>query len=201
MKIKTTLLCTLGLVGFTSLPCQAATVETPGFLKYECWFPPLRDATLVGADVVTLWQDPHFSYDLNSAAPNVADMTSYAAGLNTRSVFPDDSHNQYGVRITGWITPTVTDDYNFYLASDDASQLYISYDATDGNANLVAEETGCSMVSSIQATRRRLCRRYTWMPAKSMPSGSILRKRRAAIMSRWPCNRRLGQTQPPRWYR
>lgn len=111
-------------------------METRGFLKYECWFPPLRDATLTGTDVALLDFDPNY-------VANIPDMTSYAAGFNSRGVFPDDSHEQYGARMTGWITPTVTDDYNFYLASDDASQLWLSTDATAANLQLVAEETGC----------------------------------------------------------
>src|SRR5450759_3228656 len=111
MKAKT-LLCALALVGLTSIPCQAASVETPGFLKYECWFPPLRDANLVGIDVTLL--------DLDLNYPNLPDLTSYTAGFNSRGVFPDDSHEEYGARMTGWITPTVTGDYDFYLASDDA---------------------------------------------------------------------------------
>ena len=128
-------LCLLGLAGMSGLPLQAATVETPGFLKYECWFPPLRNASLTNTDVGTLLSDPNY--------PNTPDMVSYAAGLDTRSVFPDDTHDQYGARLTGWITPQVTDDYNFYIRSDDASQLWISTDSTAANLLLVAEEDAC----------------------------------------------------------
>jgi hypothetical protein len=62
--------------------------------------------------------------------------------FNSRGAFPDDSHEQYGARLTGWITPTVTGDYNFYIRSDDASQLWISADATEANLQLVADEIG-----------------------------------------------------------
>jgi len=49
----------------------------------------------------------------------------------------------YGDVVSGWITPATNGDYTFFLASDDASQLYLSTDETPGNAVLIAEETGC----------------------------------------------------------
>src|SRR5437868_4187120 len=111
-------LCALGLAGLASSSAQATFVETKGFLKYECWFPPLRDASLTGTGVSVLESDPNYY------SSNTPDLISYTAGMNSRSVFPDDTHDQYGARITGWITPEVTGDYNFFLASDDASQLW-----------------------------------------------------------------------------
>ncbi len=129
------LLYALGLAGLASIPTHAASVETQGFLKYECWFPPLRDSTLTGTAVSVLTSDPNY--------PATPDMTSYVAGWNSRFVFPDDTHEQYGARITGWITPTVTGDYNFFTSSDDASELWISTDSTEANLALVAAETGC----------------------------------------------------------
>jgi hypothetical protein len=111
-------------------------VETKGFLKYECWFSPLRDASLTGTAVSVLVSDPHY-------LSNTPDMISYTAGFTTRPVFPDDSHEEYGARITGWITPTVTGDYNFFLASDDASELWISTDSMEANLQQVAVESGC----------------------------------------------------------
>src|SRR5690348_17147547 len=136
MKRTKLILCALGLAGLSSLPSGAASVETAGFLKYECWFPPLRDSTMVGTSVSILVSDPNYQN-------NTPDMTSYCAGLNSRAVFPDDTHEQYGARLSGWITPTVTGDYNFYIRSDDASQLYISPDSSEVNLQFVAEETGC----------------------------------------------------------
>ncbi|HWH70359.1 MAG TPA: hypothetical protein VNT26_13315, partial [Candidatus Sulfotelmatobacter sp.] len=118
----TTLCCALGLVGLISLPCQAAQVETPGLLKFDVWFPPLRDPTFTGPDLFWMYYDPNFN-------ANTPDLTSYTAGCDSRGAFPDNGHEQYGARLSGWITPRVTDDYHFYLASDDSSQLWISTDA------------------------------------------------------------------------
>ena len=130
------MLAALALAALTSLPLRAATVETAGFLKYECWFPPLRDSTATGTGVYILENDLNYQNDL-------PDMVSYTAGLNSRGVFPDDTHEQYGARLSGWITPTQTGDYNFYIRSDDASQLYLSSDASTLNLILVAEEQNC----------------------------------------------------------
>src|SRR5512133_489074 len=136
MKRTTTLLCALGMFGLAGLTCPAASVETPGFLKYEWWAPPLRNAALTGTDVFTLEQDPNY-------IANTPDMLSYTVGFNTRAVLPDDSMEEYGARLSGWITVPVTGDYHFYLASDDASQLYIGTDQTEASLTLQAEEADC----------------------------------------------------------
>jgi hypothetical protein len=62
--------------------------------------------------------------------------------LNNNPAFGSLGDN-YGDVVSGWITPTVTGDYTFFLSSDDASQLYLSTDNTPGNAALIAEEVGC----------------------------------------------------------
>jgi len=51
--------------------------------------------------------------------------------------------DNYGSSLSGWITPTVPGDYTFFLASDDASELWMSTDANPMNATLIAQETGC----------------------------------------------------------
>jgi hypothetical protein len=135
MNRTRTFLCALGLAGLASVATQAASVETQGFLKYEVWFPGLRGVA-TDATLATLQGDPNYW-------ANTPDATSYVAGWNSRFVFPDDSHQGYGDRITGWITPTVTGDYDFFIRSDDASELWISTDATAANLTLVAQETGC----------------------------------------------------------
>lgn len=134
IKIKK-LYIALGLAGLCSIQTLAATVETRGFLKFECWFPPIREAAFTGAQIYALESDPNY-------VSNTPDMISYAAGWNSRTVFPDDTHEQYGSRISGWITPAITGDYNFFLSSDDNGQLWIGTDATAASLQLVAEEFG-----------------------------------------------------------
>ncbi|HUS33956.1 MAG TPA: PA14 domain-containing protein [Verrucomicrobiae bacterium] len=69
-------------------------------------------------------------------------------------VFPTTGDNlgeNYGLEVTGFIVPTVTANYVFYLSSDDASQLFLSTDESAANARLIARENGC-------------CNQFTYAP-------------------------------------
>ena len=66
--------------------------------------------------------------------------------FDTRTVFPDDSHENYMARISGFITPTETADYYFFVASDDASRVYLSPNETAPNPATdtpIVNEPGC----------------------------------------------------------
>ena len=128
-----TLLCALGLAGLTSISSLAAPVETPGFLKFEYYrgMDAGLDLTAV-ADLIS-W----------TGYPNAPDMTSYTSALDSRPVFPNDNHEHYGARMTGWLVPLETADYYFFLKSDDASELWLSSDATEANLALIADQIGC----------------------------------------------------------
>jgi hypothetical protein len=83
--------------------------------------------------------------------PRVIAGTPTTSGLitgsfNTQTVFPDSSHENFLVRISGWITPTVTGNYNFFLRADDAARLYVSANETIPDPAIdtpVAIETDC----------------------------------------------------------
>ncbi len=79
---------TLGLLG---LSCAAAvsqsTINVPGFLKFEVY------TDITGATVADLTASPNF--------PNSPGRTFYMPSFDTRLVYPDDSHDNYGGRITG----------------------------------------------------------------------------------------------------
>jgi hypothetical protein len=62
--------------------------------------------------------------------------------LNNNAAFGSLGDN-YGCSLSGWITPTNSGQYTFFLASDDASELWLSTDATTQAAALIAQETGC----------------------------------------------------------
>ncbi|MHC1765301.1 MAG: LamG-like jellyroll fold domain-containing protein [Verrucomicrobiia bacterium] len=101
-----------------------------GYLKFEYWT-GMESGTAV--DLLTWWiAEGH--------GPN---LISYTPTFDSRPVFPDDSHEQYGARISGWLTPLESGDYTFFLRSDDASELWLS--TTDKESDLVkiAEQTGC----------------------------------------------------------
>ena len=71
------------------------------------------------------------------------DSTPITTGdLNNNPAFGALGDN-YGCSLSGWITPTVTTNYYFFLASDDASELYLSSDASPVNAISIAVESGC----------------------------------------------------------
>ncbi len=74
---------------------------------------------------------------------NQPDITGYITEFTSRQIFTDASTENYGGRISGWIVPAETGDYEFFIRSDDSSQLYLSPDDKVENAVVIAEETGC----------------------------------------------------------
>ncbi|MBL9135193.1 MAG: immunoglobulin domain-containing protein [Verrucomicrobiales bacterium] len=85
------------------------------------------------------------------ADPRVVAGTPTTAGhikgkFDSRTIFPDDSHENYLARVTGWITPKESGEYQFFLNSDDASRLYLSVDdklPDLATATPIAVETDC----------------------------------------------------------
>src|SRR5205823_6616248 len=106
-----------------------APVLIPGLLKFEAY------TNIQTTSVQALLDDPSYP----SSPGEVLYMTSF----DTRTVYPNDSHENYGGRISGFVTPVQSGDYEFFLRSDDAYQLFISPDENPANLAQVAEETGC----------------------------------------------------------
>ena len=52
---------------------------------------------------------------------------------------PRDRADKYVGRLSGFLTPTVTDEYYFYIAADDWGELWLSSDATPGKRALVVK--------------------------------------------------------------
>ncbi len=79
-----------------------------------------------------------------NASVNVFNSSALYSGndLNNNPAFGSLGDN-YGSVLSAWITPTVSGDYMFFLASDDASQLYLSPSADPALATPIAEETSC----------------------------------------------------------
>lgn len=63
----------------------------------------------------------------------------FSSGDSTGDVFGDN----YGGEITGFYTPPTTGNYKFYIRSDDASQLLLSTDDTEGGLRQIAAQGGC----------------------------------------------------------
>jgi hypothetical protein len=72
--------------------------------------------------------------------PRFPDSTSVASTAETAQ----DSGDNYGERLSGWIVPPTTGSYRFYLSSDDASQLWLSTNADPANKTQRAQITGYS---------------------------------------------------------
>ena len=72
------------------------------------------------SDITAALEDPR----VKAGTPTTEGFIS--GKFDTRTIFPDDSHETYLARITGWIIPKDTDDYYFFLRSDDAGRLYLS---------------------------------------------------------------------------
>ncbi|MBI2926765.1 MAG: Ig-like domain-containing protein [Verrucomicrobia bacterium] len=104
---------------------------TAGYLKFETW------SNIGGTPVQNLLDDPRY--------PASPDFVAATTSFDTRPVYGDDSHENYGGVLSGYLTPTETADYDFFIRSDDASQLFISTDEKPENLSAlpIAEETGC----------------------------------------------------------
>lgn len=115
-------------------------VYTPGILTWDYY------RGIPGSNLGLLQADAQY--------PNGVWTTRFLPGFSTASVtLSNDLNNNpaftgglgdnYGAHVYGWITPTVTGNYNFFLRSDDASELFLSTDASPANAVQIAFESGC----------------------------------------------------------
>jgi hypothetical protein len=106
-----------------------------GFVLFEAY-----DTSSTAGNAVTLLT-AHPNY------PNNPRDVGLMPTFDSRNIYPDDTHEQYGARITGFFIAPATTNYIFYLRSDDASQLWMNTNAvnsTDRTAtNLVQQEVGC----------------------------------------------------------
>lgn len=100
-----------------------------GVLKFSYW------ADSPGTSVDDLWADLRF--------PDSPDMVAAVFSFDSRDAFPDDSHDDYGAMIEGYLTPTESGSYDFFLRSDDGSELYIGTDDSEASLEYVAFQTGC----------------------------------------------------------
>lgn len=105
---------------------------SPGVLRFEVWN---GLSTSDNSIVNTLLSDPRF--------PGSPDAVTFTTAFSSRPVYPTDSHEGYGGKMSGLLVPTKTADYRFFLASDDSSRLYLSTNADAANKTLIAEEVGC----------------------------------------------------------
>ncbi|HXG47956.1 MAG TPA: Ig-like domain-containing protein, partial [Methylomirabilota bacterium] len=64
--------------------------------------------------------------------------------FDSRAAYPDDSHEQYGGRMSGLFIPPSSGKWVFFLRSDDASELWLNPNGADVSGKVrIAQETGC----------------------------------------------------------
>src|SRR5439155_7495818 len=78
--------------------------------------------------------------DLTGAAkfPDAPDIAEIIADFEA----PSDVGSIYGQRLSGFITPSETGNYIFFISSDDQGELWLSSDASPNNKVLIAREPG-----------------------------------------------------------
>ncbi len=113
----------------TSAKFYSYLLATDGVLKFSFW------GGIAGNAVTALTDDPRY--------PATPDKVGTVFSFNSRDYFPSDATEAYGATIEGFITPTETADYDFFLKSDDGSELYISTNESADNLVLQAYEEGC----------------------------------------------------------
>jgi len=104
-------------------------LQSTGVLKFSAW------SGITGAAVQDLYNDARF--------PAEPEVVAGALSFNSRTVYADDSHENYGGMIEGVYTAPESGDFDFFLRSDDGSELLISTDDKPENLGVVAFELGC----------------------------------------------------------
>ena len=76
--------------------------------------------------------------------PNYPRDAANMASLDSRHAYPDNTHEQFGARVRGLYVPLISGPHTFYLASDDAGQLWVNPTGPDAaGKQLVAQEINC----------------------------------------------------------
>ena len=133
----------MDLAGVAILDGSTATAQafqfTPGLLKFDYF------NNISGTAVSALTSDSRY--------PNNPTATYYMTAFDSRTVFPDDSHDNYGAHVLGLFVPPASGNWIFYLKSDDASQLYLNPSGVDPAGKvLLTEELACCTAFSAHAS-------------------------------------------------
>lgn len=115
----------LMLLGQCVWPFAEAAVPGSGALQREVYL------NLPGASVIDL-----------TTAPTYPDSPDFRTSVTGGFEAPTDVFDNYGQRLRGWLLPPVSGDYTFWIASDDASELWLSTDDDPVHAVKIAEVIG-----------------------------------------------------------
>ena len=116
----------------------------PGFVTFETY-----DAG-GGNAVSILTSHPSF--------PNSPREKFYITAFDTRKVYPDNSHENYGGRLTGVFIPPTSGNWIFYLNADDGSELYLNPTgpAADGKVLIQSRADCCATFAANASTPQSL---------------------------------------------
>ncbi len=102
---------------------------TEGVLRFAAW------NDIPGTPVTALFDDGRY--------PDNPDVEGPVFSINSRDIYPGNENNNFGAVMEGWLTPAESGDYDFFLRSDDGSELWISTDDSPSNLVFQAEELDC----------------------------------------------------------
>jgi hypothetical protein len=124
----------------TSSTVFRAPVLTSGSLTWDYYYLGSSASSTVPA----LTGDPNYpNAPQTNGSFSVFDTDPLTGGdLNNNAAF-GALGDHYGDVLSGWITPTVTGAYTFFISSDDSSELDLSMDANPADATMIANEPGC----------------------------------------------------------
>ncbi len=83
-------------------------------------------------------------FDLVNGTNNFTDTPGRTERLGSLLEAPYTMSQIYGSRMKGWLIPPVTDNYVFYIASDDAGELWLSSDYNPDNKVLICHQQWAS---------------------------------------------------------
>ena len=80
--------------------------------------------------------------DLRAAAKYTNNQPDFVTFVDSLFYSRTPGVDNYGSRISGFLTPTETADYVFFIASDDSCSLYLSTDSDPAKLKLIAADQG-----------------------------------------------------------
>ena len=151
---KVTATAAAGVVTITAAEANDAITITT-----DLSFTPPTPTTAVGSIAVRQYQGISGGLDdfINDAkfpdSPDFEETVGYLEWPQSGDINVKPAGNvqdNYGVQLKGFLHPPTTDDYQFAIASDDNSQLWLSTDADPANRVLIAQETGWQPIRKYQ---------------------------------------------------
>jgi hypothetical protein len=93
----------------------------------------------------------------SSNYPNSPDLVNFATVLESPRDNQSEPHvyDNYGTRVSGFIIPPVSGEYNFFMSSDDQGEFWLSTDANPLNLVLVCHEPVANDIRDWTGTARR----------------------------------------------